>query len=169
MRKLKHLKGFNESVDEMTLSDIERNDLIKTLNRTYAYDTDEETTGEEQLDYLLEMLDEIKNQDTIVLYRVIYTKTRDDIDRSNLGNHYVKSLDSFHEGMIDDLYHNVSLNIDSDIDYHEDLWLVTIEADTSDVDYKGTLIKNVEFPFEEEILLKNNANYKLIKIEKYFE
>jgi hypothetical protein len=57
---------------------------------------------------------------------------------------------------------------DGEPDIKNDLWLVTILAPTKDIDCKATLVKNIKFPYEEEIQLKTDLNIEVFEISKYY-
>jgi hypothetical protein len=152
--KLLNYNDFSGDVDDLTLE--EREVLEKLLN---------ETESEFDLDYLIEDLNRLKTHKNINLYRIIWIKNKEDIDVKNLGLHYVSNLDSYGD-WIEDLYPFHFREDDPDI--KDDLWLITISVPTQDIDYKATLVKNIKYPYEHEIQLKNDNNIKVISISKYY-
>jgi hypothetical protein len=145
---------FSGDIDDLTSE--EREVLEQLLN---------ETESEFDLDYLIEDLKILKTYKNINLYRIIWVKNKEDIDVKNLGLHYVSNLDSYGD-WIEDLY--PFYNREDEPDIEDDLWLITISVPTQDIDYKATLVKNIKFPYEDEIKLKTDNNIKLIDISKYY-
>lgn len=146
---------FTGDIDDMTVGE------IKTLENLLL-----ETESDLMLNDLISNLKDIKKHDEIILYRLIWIKDKENIDIKKLGNHYVGSLNSFDNEWISNLYPFYHRENEPDIE--NDLWLVTILVPTEDIDYKATLVKNIKFPYEEEIQLKNNSNIKIIDISKYY-
>ena len=145
---------FSGDVDDLTSE--EREVLEQLLN---------DTESEFDLDYLIEDINRLKTYENIFLYRIIWVKNKEDIDVKNLGLHYVSNLDSYGD-WIEDLY--PFHNREDEPDIEDDLWLITISVPTQDIDYKATLVKNIKFPYEDEIQLKTDNNIKLIGISKYY-
>jgi hypothetical protein len=163
---MKHLKYFKifESLDYNDFTgDIE--DLTKEEIEAIE-DLLLQTGSEFTLDSFIQALNDIKKNDKIKLYRLVWIKDKKDIDVKRLGNHYVSSLDSFDDSWIKNLYpfHHK----DGEPDIKDDLWLVSILAPTKDIDYKATLVKNIKFPYEEEIQLKTDLNIEVFEISKYY-
>ena len=163
---MKHLKYFKifESLDyDDFTGDIEdlTKEEIETLEDLLLY-TDSDFT----LDSFIQALNDIKKNDKIKLYRLIWIKDKKDIDVKRLGNHYVSSLDSFDDNWIKNLY--PFYHKDGEPDIKNDLWIVTILAPTKDIDCKATLVKNIKFPYEEEIQLKTDLNIEVFEISKYY-
>lgn len=143
-------------------------DLLTNIsNKESGLGHDQIEDARESLDYKIEQLYEIQKESYIQLYRLIFSKKKEDIDLNNIGNHFVSDVSDFHEDMIDYLYYNAK-NINNDIEEH-DLWLIQIEANTKDVDYYETILTYSLHPNEDEITLKNTSNIKIINISKYFE
>jgi hypothetical protein len=54
----------------------------------------------------IKKLKKISKKSEIKLYRLVYSKSKTDIDTKKIGHHFVGDLDDFHEQMIDYLYYN---------------------------------------------------------------
>lgn len=160
---MKYLRKFNESLDynnfsgDLNLTTDERNTLEELLSHTES---------ESNLDDLIDDLNRLKLDKNINLYRIIWTKNKEDIDVKNLGLHYVANINAYGDEWIENLYPFHFREDEPDIE--DDLWLIKISVPTEDVDYKGTLVKNIKFPYEQEILLKTDKNIKVIDISKYY-
>jgi ADP-ribose pyrophosphatase YjhB (NUDIX family) len=101
----------------------------------------------------------------IKLYRIIWIENKEEINLNNLGKHWVKSLDSFHDDMLNYLYNNSN---SEKFDFNNDAYLIEIETPTSNIDLEETLIANCNHPFEEEVFLGSEKNIKILSIKKYF-
>lgn len=123
--------------------------------------------AKKSLDNKIKTLKKLQKTPSITLYRVVFTKNKEDIDTSNLGLHYVNNLEDFHEEMLEYLYNNASEGNEELGEY--DAWLVTIQTPSSNIDYNGTVLTYSLHPLENEILILNDKNIKLINIEPYYE
>jgi hypothetical protein len=123
----------------------------------------EENTA--HINYVKKELANIKKKPKITLYRVIYVTNKNQINKNDLGIHYVKDLGSFHEEMLDWLYLNAKKK-SPNLEY-DDLWLVTVETRTDNIDYEMTLEYNIDHPYEEEIQLKT-SKVNIKSIEPYY-
>ena len=94
---------------------------------------------------------------TINLFRYLDVEDVSEIKQHKLGVHYVtRQTDITHE-FLD------SINANPD----HDGYIVEIETSKSQIDVNETIINNLLFPDENEITLKEKANYKVVNVEKF--
>jgi hypothetical protein len=122
---------------------------------------------EELIKQKIEFLKKIEKKNTIKLFRVVFSKSKQKINIKKLGNHYVYDIDDFHEQMLDYLYYNAKRK-DPSIK-QDDAWVVEIKTPTSNIDYSETILTYSLHPKEDEITIKDYSNVKLIDISKYYE
>ena len=133
--------------------------LLKTLKSSDIVDE-----PEEMLNGIIKNLEVIQKKPSVVLYRIIYAKSEQDINKENIGNSFVQSPKDFHEQMLDYLYNNAiekNPNLTED-----DYFVVKVETPSTNVDYKETLITNCEHPYEQEITIQNPQQVKILEITK---
>ena len=151
----------------------------KNYNKT---ETDVDVFGH-KLSVLLDMIDDqidepeefIKNkiyellqlqkQASITLYRVVYIKNPDELNKTNFGHHYVSDTEDFHEEMLDYLYQNAR-KLDKSLE-EEDTYLIEIETSTSNIDYYETMRTFALYPFENEITIKNDKQVSFKSITNF--
>ena len=138
--------------------DYSKDELLEITLDEYSWDSEEE--AKTHIKYILTNLNDIRNKSNIKLYRVLFLKKNEKVNKKKLGLHYVLDPEDFNEEMLDYL-ETSSSNIKGDN------YLATIEINTNDIDYSGTQFTNAKHPFESEILLKTDKNIKLLKLEKY--
>jgi hypothetical protein len=152
--------SVNKKKKEYTLSNITIEDIKYIIdNRGNIGDKDDDINEEEALTHILELIDTLKNlPNTITLYRVISANSIDEINKEDLGKHYI--LDKW---MVDgDLLNSAGINAD---DIHDNVYVFTIETDKSNIDIKYTIITNYAYQTENEISLINNSKINIIKID----
>lgn len=103
----------------------------------------------------------------LINLKILFSKTKEDIDVKNIGNHFVANIYDFHDDMIQYLYTNARRS-NKKIKM-KDAWIMTIEVDPKYIDYYETLNTFSLHPNEDEITLKNTTDFKIINIDKYFE
>lgn len=165
------IKLKNILLESSIFNNKQREDFIEILQNTVD-DEDlsilDEMSAEEYVDNTIEKLSDIKKQGKITLYRIIWTKNIDDIDKSDLGIHWVMNLEDFNEVMIDWLYQNAREK-DEEFDEYDDCYLITAETSPSNIDYFETMLTQMEHPFEEEIWLKTGKNMTIKDIGKFYD
>lgn len=93
--------------------------------------------------------------DLITLYRVVFVDSPDEIDRVNVGKHYVLKKSELESS------HYTHSHVDRGQPY-----MLIVKAPKSIVDVEETMRNNVLYPHEKEITLMNNgvgANIVLVK------
>lgn len=108
----------------------------------------------------------IQKQSSIILYRVVYIKNPDKLNKNNFGHHYVLSTEDFHEEMLDYLYQNAR-KLDKNLE-EDDVYLIEVETPTSNIDYYETMRTFVLHPWENEITIKDDTKVKLKNITNFF-
>ena len=109
---------------------------------------------------------QLQKQPSITLYRVVYIKNPDKLNKNNFGHHYVSDTEDFHEEMLDYLYQNAR-KIDRTLD-EEDAYLIEVETPTSNIDYYETMRTFALHPFENEVSVKNDTQIKLKSITNFY-
>jgi hypothetical protein len=162
------LLSFNEFLNESKTEEyfgLKKSELIDDIENSEMDLSDYDST-EEILDRLYKDILKTTKKKKIKLYRIIWAKGEKSINKDKLGKHWVSSLDSFHEDMIDYLYNNSTKN--SEFDLEDDSYLITIETPTTNIDLEETLIAQCNHPFEEEYFLKSQDGIKVLEIENFY-
>jgi hypothetical protein len=158
------IKSMNESKSEEYFG-LDKSKLIDDIENSemdlYEYDSTEEV-----LDKLYKDILKTTKKKKIKLYRIIWVKDEKLINKDKLGKHWVSSLDSFHEEMIDYLYNNSTKN--SKLDFEDDCYLITIETPNTNINLEETLVAQCNHPFEEEYYLESQEDIKILKIENFY-
>ena len=116
-----------------------------------------EELASKHLDSLISKIESLPQ--SVKLYRVIFVDDLNQIDRINIGNHYVLKMRDLEQS------HQQISHVGGGKPY-----LLTVKADKSLIDVPNTLINNMKYPHENEITLKNKGNgAKIIKVEPFKE
>jgi hypothetical protein len=108
----------------------------------------------------------LQKQASITLYRVVYIKNPNKLNKTNFGHHYVSDTEDFHEEMLDYLYQNAR-KLDKSLD-EEDVYLIEVETPTSNIDYYETMRTFALHPFENEITIKNDKQVSFKSITNFY-
>jgi hypothetical protein len=123
--KKKDIKYFLSLYDEMGISDMDAmyylSDLIKWVDNL---------------------------PENIVLYRIIFVNSEDEIIKDRPGSHYM--MDKEH--LLDTHYINVK-----NLSQGDQCYLMTVVANKSMVDVFQTIATNIIYPTEKEVTLKNKG------------
>lgn len=116
----------------------------------------------EELDIFFNSEFDILNKESVKLYRVLQVGSIEDINREDLGEHYL------HPYYIDRIYEKGWYDsIGIEINDFEELFLVEIETIPSNIEWEYTINNRLNFPREFEVTLKNTPIIKsVVKIEK---
>ena len=109
---------------------------------------------------------QLQKQASITLYRVVYIKNPDKLNKANFGHHYVSDTEDFHEEMLDYLYQNAR-KLDKSLE-EEDVYLIEVETPTSNIDYYETMRTFALHPFENEITIKNDKQVSFKSITNFY-
>jgi len=109
---------------------------------------------------------QLQKQASITLYRVVYIKNPDKLNKVNFGHHYVSDTEDFHEEMLDYLYQNAR-KLDKSLE-EEDVYLIEVETPTSNIDYYETMRTFALHPFENEITIKNDKQVSFKSITNFY-
>ncbi len=154
---------MNENVSNETIFGHDYSDLLDNISNKDAGLTWVEP--QEILDSKIESLRELQNEQKIVLYRLIFAKTKDDINVDKIGNHFVSDVDDFHDDMLDYLYYNAKR--ENKKIKKSDLWLIKIETQSNNIDFYETILTFSLHPNEDEITIKNDKLIKILSINKF--
>jgi len=120
---------------------------------------------EDLLNDKIKTLKRISKKSEIKLYRLVYSKSKTDIDTKKIGHHFVEELDYFHEQMIDYLYYNAKK--ENKKLQKDDLWVIEIKTPTNNIDYHETILTFSLHPNEDEITIIDDKKVKIVNIFKY--
>lgn len=131
----------------------------------------ESPPDEEDIEHLInhktEQLRRIEERGEVIVYRVVFTKTKEDINLDELGHHFISDVSDFHESMLSYLYMNARK---SDPTLKEsDVWLIEVKVPSNSIDYHETMRTFANFPFESEITVENPENVEIIDVSPYYE
>jgi hypothetical protein len=110
--------------------------------------------------HLEDLISKIKSlPQSIKLYRIVFVDNINQIDKVNVGSHYVGKVKDLEQS------HQLISHVGSG-----DPYILTVRANKSLIDVYTTLVNNMKYPHENEITLKNKGNgSKIIKIEPFKE
>ena len=140
-------------------------DLIKMMMSSESAPDEEDR--EYLIDHKAKELRRIEEQGEAIAYRVVFTKTEEDINLDELGHHFISDVSDFHESMLNYLYMNARKS-DPTLK-EEDVWLIKVKIPSNSIDYRETMRTFANFPFESEITVKNPENVEIIDISPYYE
>lgn len=108
--------------------------------------------------YITKSIKELNNlPETITLYRVIFVKNENNINKNEIGSHYVinrKQLEQSHQ-----LISHVGGGVP---------FILTVKSPKSLINLENTLENKIMYPHENEITLKNNGvGAKIIRIDRF--
>jgi hypothetical protein len=119
-------------------------------------------------DDLKHMIKVLYGKTSIILYRVLFVKSLDDINYSNLGTHWTYTPKTYNQVLVRYLYQNV------DSDKHgykitpDDLYIIKVLSPISNISYPATLWAQICFgKNENEVTLHKTDNLKILK-SKHF-
>lgn len=164
---MKHLKTFEKysekyhdpKVDLEYVKSLSDED-IKNIYKELDFGGHDEYQEESSIGAITELRDEMskyKAGDKITLYRVLKLKDLAKLDKNNLGEHYVLSLDVVNSFFLRDI----------GIDDEDNLYSIEIETNISDINLQRTIITRAEYPHEQEISLLTDDNVEIIDIKKF--
>lgn len=165
MKHLKIFEDYNNSYEKfLNQIGLDYDILLDTIeNEGDLIYTEPQEVLDNKLDYLIDL----KKQKDIILYRVIFTKDKSEINIDNLGLCYVSDLEDFHDDMLNYLYHNAK-KVNKKLK-ETDCYLITIKTDISNIDFKSTLDTFSEHPNENEITLYERHNSIILEIDNYYQ
>jgi hypothetical protein len=102
--------------------------------------------AEDNLKKLMRWVEDLPKK--IILYRIIFVNSEDEIIRDRPGSHYM--MDKEH--LIDTHYINIK-----NLPQGSECYLLTVEADKKMIDQFQTIATNIVYPSEKEITLKNKG------------
>ena len=156
------VKNFKQFVNENKQTDVFGHKLEVLLDMI----KNEVDNPKQTIKGKIKELIQLQKQSNITLYRVVYIKNPDMLNKNNFGHHYVSDTEDFHEEMLDYLYQNAR-KIDKNLE-EEDVYLIEIETPTSNIDYYETMRTFALHPFENEVTIKNDTQVKLKSITNFY-
>ena len=139
-------------------------DLLRNLKRGEGIYEDE---GLEMIEFQKDYLEGMSKKPSVELYRAVFAKSIDDVDRSNLGHHYTDDYDSFTLQMMESLLsqarqENPSLEL-------EDARIIKVSAPTNAIDYEEVMRTWSLFPYEYEITLSDTSGVEILDVDDAYE
>lgn len=92
-----------------------------------------------------------KLTDPVTLYRLIFLSKKSDLNKEELGSHYVLNKKMLISSHYDKMLYDYSKNENSKP------FILTITVDKNKIDFDETITNNLMYPHEEEITLKNKG------------
>ena len=118
-----------------------------------GFDTED---AEKELEHLVDWYNGLPQK--LKLYRIVQVDNKEDIDLKKPGSHYSTKKK--------DLISNHSFAVG----YGEEKYLLTIVADKSQIDIDETFSNRINYPYENEITLKNKGlGSEIVSIKKLKE
>jgi hypothetical protein len=127
----------------------------------YALQTgfDDEESAQEQLHYLIKLFNRLP--DPIMLYRLVYLNSIDDLNRNEPGTHYVLNKQKLIREHYDKMLYDYSQFENSKP------FIISVLASKNKIDFDETINHNLAYPHESEITLKEKGKgVNIINIEK---
>jgi len=113
----------------------------------------------EELNYIFDEIDNLPEY--VNLYRILQVNKKSDIDRKNLGRHFILDKKLFYdEGFLNSIGFSKG-----DIEGNN-FYIITININKNDIDFENTIACRLDHPREYEYTI-SNTNYKINKIEKF--
>ena len=168
---MKNIKTFHQFINESKSEEF----FGVSLDRlTYILDFDmvdieEDEDEEKYVKRLYKELVKKSKKKYLNLYRLVWVKKIEDIDKNDLGKYWTDDISVFDDYKVEDhwnMAHNES-NEDweeSGLEYENDMWIIKVKTPTTNVDWKQTIITQCEYPTEKEINLKSQDNIKILDI-----
>lgn len=128
-----------------------KNDIDLVVSRHDEFD---EYQADNAKTTLLNLQNILSNKNNIKLYRVLSINDIQDINIDDIGKHYTLSLDNLDEVTLFDI----------GIDITKKLYYVEIITSIDNIDIDETITANINYPFEQEIYLKDSSNIKILNI-----
>jgi len=134
--------------DPSLLSSVPENELSKNLK------------------YLVKIL---HDKTSIILYRVLFVKSLENINYNNLGTHWTYTHKAYHKDVIQYLYDSAENTNDDYEITPNDLYIIKVLSPTSNISYPATLWASICFgSSEHEVTLFQTNNLKILK-SKHFK
>lgn len=134
-------------------------DMIPELVEEYG--NDQFISRDEMIEDIMEKIHDYKKlSNPAILYRVVAVKNKKMIKTDELGEHYTP-----YKYLIDFDF-LLSIGMDS---WEKDWspYIITVSVSLSDIDVRKTIVRNLYFPSENEVVLKDKGKLaKILKIEK---
>lgn len=146
---------INENLTE--LNDIKEWAYQYVNNHSEGFNSTEDAI--EYLDWFFENY--INKSDKLKLYRILQVDNKKYINSKNLGIHFTDNIECFSENFLQNLGFTRS-----DI-REKDFYIVTIEINIKDIDWKYTIITRLNHPYEEEITINKNSNFNILSVKKW--
>jgi len=158
------LKKYNQMFEchfpelfEMKSEELKNDDNFPYLVDQYG---DEERANEEW-NWFFDQLVEINSGGYI--YRLVFLRTLNDLDDGELGEHWTLTKENAKE--LEDTLRNQFFPEEGDIDDY-DSYIIEVKTDPDNVDFESSMSQFCEYPWEQEINLKDDTKVKIISVEK---
>lgn len=109
----------------------------------------DEESAKEHLEEIINLYNSLP--DTIRLYRLIFLEKQSDLNKEELGSHYVLSRKILISGHYDTMLYDYSKFENSKP------YILTVDVPKNKIDFDETITNNLMYPHEQEITLKNKG------------
>lgn len=109
----------------------------------------DEESAKEHLEEIIDLYNQLPN--TIRLYRLIFLSKESDLNKEELGSHYVLSKKMLISSHYDKMVYDYSKFEDSKP------YILTVDVPKSKIDFDETIKNNLMYPHEQEITLKDKG------------
>jgi hypothetical protein len=146
----------------ITVSNITKKDISDIIGDVYDYIDLRDVNKDESVEHIFDIFMDIKNANPLVLYRVLVVESEDDINKDDVGRHYV--MDKM---MVDgDLFLSAGIGENHEKDSSElKYFVLTVIANKKDIDIEFMIRTNTGFN-EAEVTLKKGSKVEIIEIEE---
>ena len=163
---MKYIKTFESKSNYdflLTIQNMEKSeiyDYIKDHMQGFGYD--EEDIGKDEYEMFFKLKNKMnKLKKSLDLYRILYLPNIEYFKHKQIGHHFVLDYKIFSD---DEFRASVDIP-----EYNDNLYIVHVKVDKDEIDFENTILQNLAYPHEKEILLHNENPSNFISIKPYSE
>lgn len=139
---------------------INKDKVKKFINIALESGFHDEESAQEHLEDIIKNFNNLP--DPVRLYRIIFLSKKSDLNRDELGSHYVLNKQKLIRDHYDKMLYDYSKFENSKP------YILTVECNKSQIDFDETISNNLMYPHEEEITLKNKGKgVNVISLEEF--
>ena len=153
------VKNFKQPVNEnngindfLTLSHEDIDSIVSNNEELDEYQ------AENAVEALINLQNVLKQNDKLILYRILDVEDESKIDIQQLGNHFTTDSNIF--------YDDVTM-FDIGIKNNANLFLVKLSTPIRNIDIEETVDANINYPFEKEIFLEKLDGIEILSVTKF--
>jgi len=147
-------KYYDKNIDINYIKNLTISKIYMELDKNF-----DEYQRETAIHSLIELRDymlKYNEGDKIKLFRLLNLSDVNNIDKLNLGEHYILDL-----SVVDSVFlHDIGIKKDS-------LYSVEILVNVSDINFQKTINQRVDYPFEHEISLLTDDHIEIIEVNPF--